>query len=89
MKPLLFVTVLLVAACQMPLRNAEAQQTRVYDARGNSLGTTVPQGEGSTRYYDSRGRSLGTSTTTGNTTKFYNERGQPTGSTTTLPSKRR
>jgi hypothetical protein len=35
-------------------------QTRLYDARGNSIGTAVPQGEGSIRYYDSRGNSLGT-----------------------------
>jgi YD repeat-containing protein len=34
-------------------------QTRRYDARGNSIGTAVPQGQGSTRYYDAQGRSLG------------------------------
>jgi hypothetical protein len=61
-------------------------QTRLYDARGNSLGTATPQGDGSLRYYDSRGSSLGTSTTTpggsaGPTTKFYDARGNVTGST--------
>jgi hypothetical protein len=81
MKTFLFSMVLLVASCQSPLRNAEAQQTRVYDANGRSVGTAVPQGEGTTRFYDSRGHSLGTSTTTGNTTRFYGERGQPMGST--------
>jgi YD repeat-containing protein len=65
----------------MPLRNAEAQQTRVYDANGRSVGTNVPQGNGSTRFYDSRGNSLGTSTTTGNTTTFYGPRGDVTGKT--------
>jgi YD repeat-containing protein len=77
-----------LVTCQAPLRSAVAQQTRAYDAQGRSVGTAVPQGEGSTRYYDARGRSLGTSTTTGNTTRFYNERGQPTGSTTTTGGKR-
>jgi YD repeat-containing protein len=82
MKPLLFIALLLVASCQAPLRNAEAQQTRIYDANGRSVGTAAPQGEGSTRYYDARGRSLGTSTTTGNTTRYYDERGRTTGSAT-------
>jgi YD repeat-containing protein len=62
---------------------AEPQQTRIYDSRGNSLGTSVPQGQGSTRYYDSRGNSLGTSTTTGNTTNYYDPRGNRIGSSTT------
>jgi YD repeat-containing protein len=58
------------------------QQTRFYDARGNSLGTAVPLGQGTVRYYDARGNSLGTSTTTGNTTTFYGPRGNRTGSAT-------
>ena len=40
---------------------ALAQQTRFYDSRGNSLGTSSTSG-GATRFYDSRGNSLGTST---------------------------
>jgi addiction module HigA family antidote len=56
------------------------QQTRFYDARGNSIGTAAPQGDGSVRYYDSHGRSLGTSSTTGNTTRFYDAGGRPAGS---------
>jgi hypothetical protein len=40
------------------------EQIRVYDSRGNSVGTIVPQSDGSTRYYNSRGNSMGTSTTT-------------------------
>jgi YD repeat-containing protein len=83
MKLIIFSFCLALATCQAPLRSAQAQQTRAYDAQGRSVGTAVPQGKGSTRYYDARGNSLGTSTTTGNTTRFYNERGQPTGSTTT------
>jgi len=45
-----------------------AEQTRFYSPNGTSLGTAVPQGQGSTRYYDASGRSLGTPTTNGNTT---------------------
>jgi YD repeat-containing protein len=55
------------------------EQTRFYDARGNSIGTAVPQGEGSVRYYDARGKSLGTSTTTGRSTTFYGPRANVTG----------
>lgn len=71
------VTLLTVAALVV---NAQAEkQTRVYDSRGNSVGTAVPQGQGSVRYYDRRGNSLGTSTTTGNTTTFYGPGGNVTG----------
>jgi YD repeat-containing protein len=60
-------------------------QTRFYDARGNSVGTAVPQGEGTVRYYDAQGRSLGTSTTNSTgTTTFYGPRGNVTG--TAAPS---
>jgi hypothetical protein len=55
------------------------EQTRFYDSQGNSLGTAVPQGNGSIRYYDGRGSSLGTSTTTGGTTTFYGPGGNVTG----------
>jgi YD repeat-containing protein len=54
-------------------------QTRVYDARGNSVGTAVPQGESSVRYYDARGNSLGTTTTNHGTTTFYGPGGNVTG----------
>jgi hypothetical protein len=53
-------------------------QTRFYDARGNSMGTSVPQSDGSTRYYDSRGNSLGTSTTTPGGTTYYSPLGTVT-----------
>jgi hypothetical protein len=66
---------LLIAAAAL----AEPQQTRVYDAHGNSVGTAVPQGEGSVRYYDARGNSLGTSTTINGTTTFYGPDGNVTG----------
>jgi hypothetical protein len=62
------------------LHARSGEQTRFYDAQGNSLGTGVPQSDGSVRYYDSRGNSLGTSTTRGNTTTFYGPGGNVTGS---------
>jgi len=62
---------------------AQAQQSRVYDSKGNSVGTIVPQSDGTNRYYDSRGNSLGTSTTSPNgTTTFYGPDGRKTGTTT-------
>jgi hypothetical protein len=70
-----FMTLVLIAHA-----TRAAEQTRVYDSRGNSVGTIAPQGGGSFRYYDSRGNSVGTSTTTGNTTKFYSPSGNVTGS---------
>ena len=63
------------------LAHAEPQQTRLYDAKGNSIGTAVPLGDGSTRYFDARGNSLGTSTTNSTgTTTFYGPRGNYQGS---------
>jgi hypothetical protein len=58
------------------------EQTRVYDRNGNSIGTILPDSQGSSRFYDSRGNSRGTSTTTGNTTKDYDARGNVLGTTT-------
>jgi YD repeat-containing protein len=87
MKLITFSLCLVLATCQGQ-RLSHAQQTRAYDARGNSLGTAVPQGERSTRFYDARGNTTGTATTTGNTTRFYNAHGQPTGSSSTTGPRR-
>jgi hypothetical protein len=54
-------------------------QTRFYSPDGRSLGTAVPQGQGTIRYYGANGSSLGSSTWVGNTTTFYNPRGSVTG----------
>jgi hypothetical protein len=77
MKKIILAFVLVLAAATAA---RSGEQTRFYGPDGKSIGTAVPQGEGSIRYYDSGGNSLGTSTTTGNTTKFYDARGRPTGS---------
>jgi YD repeat-containing protein len=58
------------------------EQSRVYAPDGRSLGTIVPQGDGTNRFYDARGNSRGTSTTTGTTTKDYDARGNVIGTTT-------
>jgi hypothetical protein len=78
---LLFVVAMVLAGLALD-QALGAEQTRLYGPNGQSLGTAVPQGEGSVRYYDSRGNSLGTSTTTGNTTRFYGPSGQSLGSST-------
>jgi hypothetical protein len=58
------------------------EQTRIYAPDGRSVGTAVPQGEGTIRFYDSRGKSIGTSTTTGDTTTLRDPGGNVTGRTT-------
>jgi hypothetical protein len=58
------------------------EQIRVYDSRGNSIGTARPESGGTIRYRDSRGNSMGTSTTMpGGTTTFYGPGGGVTGKT--------
>ena len=75
MKKLLIATALVLVTAP-----AFAQQTRYYDARGNSLGTSSTSSSGQTRYYDSRGNSLGTSSTNSSgPTAFYNARGNIVG----------
>jgi YD repeat-containing protein len=64
------------------------EQSRVYAPDGRSIGTVVPQGDGSNRFYDARGNSRGTSTTTGNTTKDYDARGNVLGTTSAPRSDR-
>jgi YD repeat-containing protein len=66
----------------LPSLALAGEQTRVYGPDGRSIGTIVPQGEGTVRTYDAQGRSTGTATTTGNTTKFYDARGNVLGTTT-------
>jgi hypothetical protein len=80
----LAIAIIAVAAMALLVLHARSEpQTRFYDARGNSLGTSVPQGDGSMRYYDKGGSSIGTSTTTpGGTTTFYGPGGNVTGKTT-------
>jgi hypothetical protein len=52
---LIVAMVILIIGLAIDYARAEPQ-TRLYDARGNSVGTAAPQGEGSTRYYDAHNR---------------------------------
>jgi hypothetical protein len=73
-------TLLVAAALVLVAAPAFAQQTRYYDSRGSSLGTSSTSSGGQTRYYDSRGNSLGTSSTNSSgTTTYYNSRGSVIG----------
>jgi YD repeat-containing protein len=71
-----------------------AEQTRIYDSTGRSVGTAVPYSDGSMRYYDEHGRSPGTSSTSsdgaaqGATTTFYDAQGRRIGSTVAPSHKR-
>jgi hypothetical protein len=83
-----YTGVMLIAIIALTqLSPAHAQQTRYYDSRGNSLGTSSTSSGGQTRYYDSRGNSLGTSTTRSGTTTLYDARGNVTGRSSTTPSR--
>jgi hypothetical protein len=74
----LVTTITLALALSIAPAFAE-QQTRFYGPDGKSIGTAVPQGQGSVRYYDARGNSMGVSTTAGGTTTFYGPGGNVTG----------
>jgi uncharacterized protein YdeI (BOF family) len=56
MKKLLIATALVLVTAP-----AFAQQTRYYDSRGNSLGTSSTNSSGTTTFYDSRGNVTGQS----------------------------
>src|SRR5262249_46001578 len=82
---------LLVASCQMPLRNAQAQQSpqqTLRGASGRTIGTATQSGN-QTIYRDDRGRTTGSATTdsAGNTV-YRDDRGRTTG-TLSAPSPRR
>jgi hypothetical protein len=78
-RDLLIVAAAMVAFAFAVSQMRAEEQTRFYDARGNSVGTSVPQNDGSTRYYDNRGNSLGTSTATPGGTTYYSPLGTVTG----------
>jgi hypothetical protein len=74
---MLFLAACVASGCIQA--TAAEEQTRFFDARGRSTGTSVQISPDSTRFFDERGRSLGTSTTRNGTTTFYDERGRVTG----------
>ena len=70
-----------IAALALVTSSAIAgEQTRFYDARGNSIGTATRDSQGTTTFRDSRGSTTGTaSTSVGQGTVFRDNRGNVTG----------
>jgi hypothetical protein len=66
---------------------AHAQQTRFYDAHGNSIGTATTSPSGQTTFRDSRGSTTGTANTdSSGTTTFRDSRGTTTGKASGPPA---
>jgi YD repeat-containing protein len=62
---------------------AAAQQSRLHDSRGRSLGTSTTDSQGTVTNYDSRGRVISRESTSGNTTTVYDASGRNVGRITT------
>jgi YD repeat-containing protein len=77
-----------LAAILAASHTGAAEQTRIYDSNGRSIGNAVPYSGGSVRYYDAGGHSLGTSSTSGGTTTYYDARGNRIGTAAGTPRKR-
>lgn len=82
-KYLVLASALAIASCQMPLRNATAQQSpqqTLRDASGRTIGTVTTDSQGTQVFRDAGGRTTGTSSidSRGNTT-FRDAGGRTTG----------
>jgi YD repeat-containing protein len=75
----------LVAALLAALTNAaSAQQRTFYDSRGNVVGRSSTDSQGTTTTnYDSKGNVISRESTSGNTTTVYDARGRNVGRGTT------
>ena len=62
---------------------ASAQQRTIYDSRGNVVGRSATDSQGTTTTYDSKGNVVGRETTSGNTTTIYDASGRNVGWFTT------
>ena len=62
---------------------ASAQQRTLYDARGNVVGRSATDSQGTTTNYDSSGKVISRETTSGNTTTIYDAGGRNVGRITT------
>ena len=62
---------------------ASAQQRTYYDARGNVLGRSATDSQGTITNYDSRGKVISREFTSGNTTTIYDAGGRNVGRFTT------
>ena len=90
-KPLALALLVALASCQVPLRNAEAQQSpqQTYrDAGGRTIGTATQSGN-QTIYRDSGGRTTGSATTDSQGNTVYRDAGGRTQGTLTAPPRPR
>src|SRR5262245_16560210 len=79
MKYAIVLPVVLLAACQQPLRSAHADE-RFYDRSGNALGSSRVDSNGVTTFKDRSGFTTGRARTDSNgTTTFYDKSGNVTG----------
>jgi hypothetical protein len=74
-------TLILLAISFLPMTYAQAQnQTTFRDSRGQTIGTSSVDSNGTTTFRDGRGQTTGTATRENNgTTTFRNNLGQQTG----------
>jgi YD repeat-containing protein len=77
---------LALLAVAMLTGTASAQQRTFYDARGNIVGRSSTDSQGTTTNYDSRGRVISRESTSGNTTTIYDASGRNVGSLKVKPN---
>jgi hypothetical protein len=79
----LLLAAVVLSSCQVPLRNADAQQqTVIRDASGRTVGTASRDSQGTTTFRDAGGRTTGSASPNGSTgtTTFRDAGGRTTGS---------
>ena len=72
------------ASAQSPdlSRGTTGQQRTFYDSRGNVVGRSATDSQGTTTNYDARGKAINRESTTGNTTTIYDAGGRDVGRVT-------
>jgi YD repeat-containing protein len=78
---------MILLALAMLTEPASAQQRTFYDARGNVVGRSATDSQGSTTNYDSRGKVITRESINGNTTTVYDDCGRNVGKVMTNRSK--
>jgi hypothetical protein len=79
MKHLLALALAMVPLFLIATGVLAGEQTKLYDSRGNSIGTATRDSQGTTTFRDSRGNTTGTATTNGSTTTLRDSRGSVAG----------
>jgi YD repeat-containing protein len=67
---------LLLLVLAMATGAASAEQRTLYNARGNVVGRSAADSQGTTTIYDARGNVIGRETTSGSTTTVYDAGGR-------------